>query len=405
MIKTYVIADWKLAGLNEAIAKLNKRARRLGVQEVTLTKTGVTSEEPVLNQLGERTGTMTFSEVELNGASPKFAGWQLAARIEHAEEGNILRKSPDVKEDLTEYRNCKAHCAHCNTLRNRRDTFVVIHEDGTRKQVGADCIKDFLGHKDPHQLAMMLELLSNAGDLCEGAEGDGDYFGGGGGGSVNLMYVRTFLAYVAAVRREKGFITGKQAQERDCDSTAYTAGFHMDPPKEFIRRGGRRITPTDEDKAFADTTQDWVIETLGAKDEASLSDFEHNMLTIARCESVEHRNKGLAAFLIEYRCRAIEQAEARKRETAGLVSKHYGEPKKRVRGIEMSYIKSHGFASQFGYTFIHIFMAATGERLVWKTGTQLDYQPGQKIKATFTVKKHSEFNGLLQTEITRVVPE
>ena len=35
-------------------------------------------------------------------------------------------------------------------IRNRRETFIVVHENGDQKMVGSDCIKDFLGHVDPH---------------------------------------------------------------------------------------------------------------------------------------------------------------------------------------------------------------------------------------------------------------
>ncbi len=62
----------------------------------------------------------------------KMAGWQFAATIEHDEDGNIIRQVPGVEVDLSAYRTVAAWCSHCNTARNRIDTFVVLHEDGCR---------------------------------------------------------------------------------------------------------------------------------------------------------------------------------------------------------------------------------------------------------------------------------
>ena len=52
------------------------------------------------------------------------------------------------------------------------------------------------------------------------------------------------------------------------------------------------------------------------------------------------------------------------------------------------------------------FSTAAGEKLVWKSATDLDgVAGGAEIKATFTVKDHDEFKGHKQTKISRLVVE
>jgi len=56
------------------------------------------------------------------------------------------------------------------------------------------------------------------------------------------------------------------------------------------------------------------------------------------------------------------------------------------------------FETQYGITHVYTMTDASGNVLVWKTGTRIDEGT---MTITGTVKAHSEYRGARQTELTR----
>lgn len=98
MKQIYWIAERNLFNLKNELARLNRRAAKIGAPAVSLVQlAGVKTQEKRNEVTNEVVSVERFLEHELSGETPKFAGWSLAAVIEHAEEGNILRKVPGGK--------------------------------------------------------------------------------------------------------------------------------------------------------------------------------------------------------------------------------------------------------------------------------------------------------------------
>src|SRR3972149_3916096 len=95
----------------------------------------------------------------------------------------ILRNVPG--ETLPEsWRRADQKCDHCGLIRKRNETFVVRHEDGTLKQIGRQCIADFLGHKGPEGMLAAAEYLFSADGAACGAEDDDSL-----GGKVGVVWL------------------------------------------------------------------------------------------------------------------------------------------------------------------------------------------------------------------------
>lgn len=407
----YRIPERNLATLQNEIARLNKRAARLGVPLIVLRETGsVETVEKKSQDTGLVVSVTHIIEIELLGATPKFDGWTLAATLEHTQEGNIIRKVPACPVDLMPWANSKPACEHCKTARNRRDTYLVAHDDGTVKQVGHDCIRDFLGHKCPQQLAAMAELLFSAGELCSLGENDGFE---GGCREKPYVYTRTLLGYTARAVRQFGFVTRKSQDEAEMSgsyrpSTKNTVLAWMFPPRDESARariaqsvcleGEKWPTPSEADKALVDAAREYVIETLGTHTFA-LSEFENNLLICAKLEAIEERTAGIACYIIEYYRRATEKAA----ELAKRNNTHFGEVGKRYKEVTLRYVGCSSFDSAYGMCFIHRFNNEAGQALVWKTSSALGYADGAELRATFTVKAHDEYKGAAQTKISRAV--
>jgi hypothetical protein len=397
MQNEYRIREDRIEGLKHQIDILNRRAAKLGVPAIVVRDTGRFEDKEIRNEITNAVVRVDrFRFIEVIGETPKFSGWTFAALVEHSEAGNILRKAPGCAVELSSFREGAPKCDHCNTLRNRRDTYVLVHDSGAQKQVGSNCIKDFLGHADPHQLAKWAEIIFSVGELC-GAEESSEYRDPG---NWQLSHVSTMLNYAACAIRLRGYISSQR--ERDdisgqTRSTKSTASKWMNPVRDD-KLGRDYFLPEPQDEERAQVARQFVLDTLGARPESELNDFEHNMLVACKCEAVEPRNIGILAFVPEYYARQVEQ-------NAGRVDAYFGEVGKRVRHVELSYVRSVGFESMYGYQFLHIFRGPGGESIMWKTATELDLSVDQKIVATFTVKTHEEYKGRKQTKVSRAVIE
>jgi hypothetical protein len=408
----YHIPEGNMARLLKEIGTLNRRAIRLGVSPISITETGNVE---IVENKDEVTGLVTsvtrIVEIALIGATPKFAGWTLAATLEHTPEGNIIRTVPGLSVNLMGYKDCKPGCEHCNLARNRKDTYLVTHDDGAIKQVGHDCIRDFLGHKSPQHLADMAELLFSAGELCGASEG-GE---GGSGGSDRGIFARTFMAYCARAIRQYGYVSRKAMEEaemamRTNPSTKNTVLQWMFPPRDPSAKariaerdcldGERWPTPSEADSALVDIAREHVVNKLSAK--CDLNEFENNILICAKLEALAIRTCGIAAYVVEYYRRDVAQAEERARKIANINNTHFGDIGKRYKSVSLTYAGCSSFDSAYGVCYIHRFDNAEGQRLVWKTSTGLGLSDGTKVTATFTVKEHGEYKGFTQTKISRV---
>ena len=144
--QTYDVPETGYKWFKEKIEKLDRKAKKLVGEGITIMVIGKHPEEDPINKKAKR---MIF-EVFVACPEIKIEGWEFIARIDHSQElGNVVRVLPG--KFLPEmYRNT-SHllCQHCGVQRYRRDTFVLrCIETNEYKQVGSTCLKDFLGHGD-----------------------------------------------------------------------------------------------------------------------------------------------------------------------------------------------------------------------------------------------------------------
>lgn len=423
------IRDERRAWFEKEMGKLQRRATKLGVQAPVY---GFGAHEDIAeNELHlDDNGPRGYRPVQVlrrywpctvTGAAPKFEGWTLVATLqvmtadEAGKASQVLIRSIASEPAPGRYRNVEtaSDCDHCQTRRFRRDTFLVRHDDGTWKQVGRQCIRDFLGHQSPEQIARMAEFWLAAREL--GEEGS---FGGRGGRVVERWRLETFLGYVAAVMEKWGWLSKSKAKELAVskEPTAYIALRHMNPSKEDLRdqRQGKweRLTPTDAHKARAAEAIEWMRNLPEA--EWASSDYFYNLHVIVELGVVEPRTLGYGASLIIACDKALERVRERQ---ARPESNHIGEVGKRARFTltlvkQMTIDKGH---DGYGATsYMHIFADAAGNDVKWFGSKQLanhdpltgrylgDVQVGETVEVVATVKKHDLYKERKQTILTRV---
>ena len=94
--------------------------------------------------------------------------------------------------------------------------------------------------------------------------------------------------------------------------------------------------------------------------------------------------------------KAFKQAEG------PSLSEYVGEVGERLRNITAIYKSSRGFDSRFGWTNIHTFEVGN-DGLVWFTQKDLNFEKGEVVELTGTIKKHEEFRGVKTTQLSRCI--
>lgn len=387
---TFDVPVENVEALVARITELSKRATKLSLPGPVLTL-GETREVVIgrkYDVLGEEYEVRrTFTAVEISGESPKIAGWSFAATLDHGEGGNVIRSLvPSLPE---RYRTAPPLCEHCNTIRRRTETFVLAHEDGTLRQVGRQCLADFLGHPSPEALAEQATLIASA--LALGEESGSDGFGGGGTPTFDLA---GYLPFVAQSIRVDGWCSRKNAKELFRRATADLALDNYNPPR-FLPASQRPEEPLARDVTRAAEAVEW------AKALEPTNDYQHNLKVLATRGYSDLSQLGYAASIVPAYGRYLgDLAEAQKR-AAKKPSEYFGTVGERET-FAFVCTKILSFEGNFGTTFLAFLVDKDGNEAKWFASAYPSFQEGEAVVVAATVKNHEEYKGTRQTQLSRV---
>lgn len=394
-------ADVKVSAypaLEAKFEQVNKRAKKLGVPEIKLTIVK-TWDRPLYDEDGHKDEwgrTEKVHTVKVIGDTPKLAGWDFLATIEHKEGGNVIRAVPGAKEeDIKQFYEAKPHyCDWCKKSRNRVDTFIVRnHDDGSMKQVGRNCIKDFLGGKDPKAILQWFLWRNDLGSFVEEAEERESRGGGRGNYEVPVEQV---LTAVATAVRKYGYIksSGPNGYQGSTPDTVRTLLFTRPTPdnKDWFAE----MQPTDDDKAKVKTVVDWFN---SLDDVTKATPFVHNIDVILKGKTASARDIGILGAVFPMHARAMD-SEYEKRTPKS--NDHVGQVGDKIPPTKVTVIRTRVISGQFGSTQIVTMEDEKGNNLVWFNNSSHDLEEKQELTITGTIKKLDDFNGRKQTHLTRV---
>ncbi len=407
-IHIYKIPAGNLGRVNEKVARLNKRALKLGLVPIVLNSHGI-EEKVTRHEITGAERRTTLHLLSIQGETPTLAGWQFLATLQHLTDDqgapmNLVRAVPGSEGLLNDYRAVAQKCDHCQVSRRRIDTYVVRHaESGDIKQVGSSCLVDFIGTEDPTTvLARFTYLLSLAGIL----ESEESY--SSGDRRDYSFSLEDYLGCVCACAREHGFTTRKEA--RDSQGKVATASQAMSvlfpAPKTTNERcycgnrDPRHVQVSADDQANALAALAWARETL--TDRNQLNDYLYNLSVVSSLESIDHKSAGIAASLIPCYAREMEKAIIAKRERVTQANSQYvGQVKDKVT-LTAQLIGLRSFETRYGDCHMHRFLDGSGNVLTWFASKSQHAQVGSTYKVIGTVKKHESYQGIKQTVLTRV---
>ena len=320
-------------------------------------------------------------ELSLSFEPIKLAGWTFVATLDHAtESGNIVSVLPG--QSLPEhYHHCSPACQHCNTSRRRNETYVIRNEStGEYRQIGRNCMADFIGVDPRNAIAYCGHCLTIESEL--------DAMESTGSGRT-MLGTKRYLEYVAATIRLAGWMSRTTAKDMQRTSTADMAANVYWRPHQ-----SPEVQITDADTAAAESAIEWAL-TLADKE--PLSQYEHNLLVIARNVVIPYKAIGFAASMIVAHNKAMARNAER---TAQPVSQHVGTIGAKVStAATLAFV--HSFDTAYGVKTIYKFCDAAGNELVWFTSSDVDAGIGDTVQLTGTVSEHGAYNSTKQTVLKR----
>lgn len=331
-------------------------------------------------------------EVECEGFI-KANGWRVCAKIEHGDKGNIVTGMNNFFGDDSEidpaWYDAPPRCEHCGTNRKRAVTFMVKREDGTVRQVGRSCLKDYTGI-DPATAALWAAVC----DICVN-----DFRIDVGGfhemRAQEMFEIETILAHAVDEVAKNGY---RKADDRDS-----TRG-------EVAKLLREHAAPSEDGKAKAKQIVEWLLTDC---DQDGVIGIERDCVALAKSGYAKMKHLGRLCYMPV----AIEKAQERKvreaeraagKATEAEQSKFVGEVGKRIE-IDVASAKIiTSWETDYGRTFLYKFVGEDGNVFIWRaSGMMYDSKadrviPEETIKRIKgTVKEHSEYDGVKQTVLTR----
>jgi hypothetical protein len=376
----FKIPDYNMGYLKERIQKLNKKATKLGVVPVQLELMG--RELVVKKSAASNKETAYYlNTIKVIGEPPKIAGWHLVASIDCDISGNIINVVPGQTLPV-EYRSANPkQCDQCHTQRDRKNAYVVQHDNGEYKQVGRSCLKDFLGHKDPKLILAVASYISAFLDEIRDAETREEY----GQRPENVEELERFLAYTACQIRLHGW-TPKSAESETNRATVYGVWSNMYPSPKYADEAER---PEERDYKLAQEAIKWAREELANK--PNLSDYEYNLVNLTKSDEFASKHAGYVASLIAAYHRSAEQAINYAKRTASAKeiaekSNFVGKVGDRLSGLNLTVIGVRQIPTQFGTSTIIRMLDENTNAFVWFASGSIDIKAGDVVVAAGRVK-------------------
>lgn len=338
-----------------------------------------------------------FIVIEVEGTA-KIDDYECVAVLENHEFGNVIRRINTEIEIPERFLSTDNFCEHCNSKRPRKELYIIHNVKADEfKQVGSSCLMLYTNGLNAEYVTSYID------GITELEEFDGYV----GGGAKYYIPVNEVIEYATEIINKIGYFNSNSNLP-----TKYLVG-------EMVSRMG---SFEDKIKAINKTLAENKLAVSFSKDDFHKDDTEetakniieyylglenggefiNNVQVILKDGYVEWHNLGFLCYLPEGYFKYIQkEIEKAKRIEVDEKSNHFGEVGKRYKDINVYRMEMLTcFDTQYGCMYIYKIVLDSGDILIWKTSNWVDdYVKAQSI--TFTVKEHSEYKGIQQTEVTR----
>lgn len=347
---------------------------------------------------GKETVSVKYIVVDVEG-TVKHNDWTFVAVVDHKEAGNIIRQYVTDLEVPERYYTTDKVCEHCNTRRNRKDTYLVYNEvTGEWKQVGKSCLEEFTNGLSAEAVAQYIAYFDRLieGEAIPSGSGYERYY------PVDeiLLYARECVRHFGYWKTDAERSTKERATDyyRACTggivvSKSYTARLFEEMREVNFN------ADTEENTRFVESALEWIASTTDN------NSYMHNLRTICSEGYGKYKDLGILVSLISTYIRQVErdaEVAERKQKAAdeASVSSHVGNVGDKVKVEVSSFECVYSQDTMYGPCFLYKFVDMIGNVFMWSTSKWLA-DDAQISSLSGTVKNHDEFKGVKQTFLTR----
>lgn len=347
-----------LIGIKNKFRTFEKSCERLGVPAPTLTFVDLPYLESVDVSEG-RTVLVEFQRVKIESYRPMLpGGYRLVAVVSSVEGNPIVTRLRDTDEIDLPSRIDPSVCDYCRKRRTRNNTFFVWSEEKKElRQVGGDCMEDFLGH-DPYKVLAFVQAFA---DVEEEMSFDADF-----SQRTSDLRLVSFLTLVAYLSEKNGFVTKSEAEESLYDGK-YPKEATSNAAVDLFRALNQSKVEWPASDRHAKVAKDaiaWALDLSGERE------FERNLKTIASATMIPLKFAGLAAYVVGgflKKKSKLQTASALKPvQDRGFVGKL--EERQIFKGLLVSVKR---YESDYGATFYHT-ISVGGDVVVWKGSKSIE---------------------------------
>lgn len=340
-----------------------------------------------------------FILVEVEGTAI-VNGWQFLATIQHLPGGKVITKADAYIEIPNRFYSGDPICEHCNSKRYRKDTYIVYNQETKEyKQVGKSCLKEYTNGLSAELVAQYLSYF----DTLEDAE---NYFPASYSAGQKYYDVTELLEVAVETVKHFGYVPssfeGYTTKARCSDYFYYlTEGWAITPDfKEKIRMDLAAVKFNHKSDSSVGLAKEI---TKFIREHEADSEYIRNLQSIVGSRFVSARNFGLLISAVKAYDREVEKQRreaAKAEERAKLSNSSFqGAVGQKLTFIAESVKCLSCIDGMYGYQYFWQMTDAAGNVYTWSTGNGLD--PEKKYTVTGTVKKHEEYRGVKQTQLTR----
>ena len=348
-----------------------------------------------------------FIIVEVSG-TVTHGDWSFVATIDHHEQGNIIRAYNTELEIPERYKTCGPTCEHCQKIRSRKDTYLIYNNETQEfKQVGKNCMNEYTNGLDAEQVTLLCSMY-------EKLESSGYY---SGSSYTRYMDVKKTLRYAFECFRHFGYekawddygdrSQNRTTRERVSDymtlfespsrlSTAMKERLEQEVAEAHFNPESEYATKSSEDAiAWITSTKEWS------------NDYLRNLYIICSEAYQEYRNFGIlvsmpAAYDRHLKDIAYQEKKKAEREAdPRMNSQHVGQPGERITITCKTFEFVKSFDSEWGMSHLYKFTDENDNVFSWFSSNYVDLDEVEVKTIKGTVKGHSEYNGMKETQMTR----
>lgn len=380
--------------LKNEIEKLNRKAQKLNTPVISISVS-----EPFYKEVSipnsKRKVKEKYVTVEVDGETPHVPGYDFLATIEHKGAGNIVRTMPGVSEASVKnfYNATPDYCDHCKKKRARIDTFIIKDQkSGELRQVGRNCLADFLGGRDPKQILFWFSLKGRIDGIFAHAD---DYEGKLRGRADYAATSDSVLNAAAALINKYGYVkSGNPEATAGLVRTVIFGGADEDYEQAL-----RKIVKDGRDKAieYKEKALKWFNQGL-SDEEKDNNNFYHSIDVLLKDNNVSPRDVGYLGAIFP----AYERAMGNKKERASMSNEYVGTPGDKIPQTDIKVLSTRWFDNGYGGVQNCRMVDKEGNLYVWWNSSRMELEKGVSYVIVGTIKKHEEYRDQKMTVLTRV---